>query len=248
MFQVKHLGSIAVVGLDRPPVNAMNDEWIERFNALLDTLLGNADCSVVLFRSNLKLFSAGADLAQLRARFDDPSHLQAEVGRRYQNLFARIETLPKATIAEIGGAAYGGGLELALSCDFRFAAINSKLGFPEIGLGLIPGAGGTQRLTSLCGRANTSRMILATETIDGNEAARIGLVQWAVPAESLAEAAMDYAKRLAALPAHAIAAAKSCIAAAIQASQVGFNLEVEQVRSLLDDERTRMLVRAFLSK
>lgn len=248
MFEVELQGSIAIVGLARPPVNAMNDEWIERLNAVLDTLLADVSCSVVLFRSRLKLFSAGADLAQLRARFDDPPQLQAEVGRRYQALFARIESLPKATIAEIGGAAYGGGLELALSCDFRFAASNAKLGFPEIGLGLVPGAGGTQRLTLLCGRAQASRLILGAETIDGTEAARIDLVQWSVPAEELAAAAMDQAKRLADLPTHAIAAAKSCIASAVQTSSAGFNLEIEQVRSLLADERTRSLVRAFLNK
>lgn len=248
MFKIDHSGQIAVIGLDHPPVNAMNDDWVEHFNDVLDTILTHTECSVVLLRSRLKLFSAGADLGQLRERFDDPPYLQAEVGRRYQNLFARIESFPKPTIAEISGAAFGGGLELALSCDFRFAACDAKLGFPEVGLGLIPGAGGTQRLTACCGRAHASRLILGAETIDGVEAARIGLVQWSVEAEQLGVVAMDYARRLAGLPAHAISSGKSCIATASQMSIAGFNLEVEQVRNLLSDERTRKLVSAFLNK
>ena len=95
-----------------------------------------------------------------------------------QSVFARIETLPKPSVAAIDGAAMGGGLELALACDFRIIGRKVRLGLPEVGIGLLPGAGGTQRLTCLVGPGVARRLILGAEEIDGREAERIGVVQW----------------------------------------------------------------------
>lgn len=239
---------VAVLTLGRAPVNAMNDAWVAEFHAVLDTLAARDDWSVLHVRSALKVFCAGADLKQLRDNFDEEPAVQAEVGRRYQALFRRIEALDAVTLAEIGGAALGGGLEMALACDLRVAAQEARLGLPEVGLGLIPGAGGTQRLTLLCGRAQALRLILGAELIDGAEAHRIGLLQWVVPRADLPGRAAAIARDYARLPRHAVAAAKACIAVAGSISERGEDTEVAQARHLLGTGETRSLVAAFLLK
>lgn len=239
---------VALLTLGRTPVNAMNDAWVDEFHGCLDTLAARDDWSVLHLRSALKVFSAGADLKQLRDNFGRGPAVQAEVGRRYQALFRRIEALDAVTLAEIGGAALGGGLELALACDLRIAAEEARLGLPEVGLGLIPGAGGTQRLTLLCGRPQALRLILGAAVIDGREAARIGLVQWATPASELPERAGAIAREYARQPRHAAAAAKACIGAAAGVAEAGEAAEVAHVRRLLGTPETRRLVSAFLSR
>ena len=155
--------------------------------------------------------------------------------------------MPQVTLAEIGGAAMGGGLELALSCDLRIAANEAKVGLPEARLGLIPGAGGTQRLTRLCGPALSSRLILGAEVLDGATAAALGVVHWAVPRADLPERAAEIAKRIAGLPAAALAASKACIAAAGQPGRGGYTDELEFTRQLLNNAETRQRVQAFLA-
>jgi enoyl-CoA hydratase/carnithine racemase len=164
-----------------------------------------------------------------------------------QRLYARIERLPQVTLAEIGGAAMGGGLELALACDLRIAAAEAKVGLPEVRLGLIPGAGGTQRLTRLCGPALAARLILGAEILDGAAAAELGVVQWAVPRAELAQRAAEMARRIAGLPAAALAASKACIAAAGHKDRGGYTDELEFTRLLLNDPETRQRVQAFLA-
>src|SRR5207342_2828775 len=139
--------------------------------------------TVLHLRSAQKVFCAGADLREVRERIDaadGPDRMYAYVAG-IQRLYSRIERLSQVTIAEIGGAAMGGGLELALACDLRIAAAEAKLGLPEARLGLIPGAGGTQRLTRLCGPALAARLILGAEIIDGAAAERLGAVHWTAP-------------------------------------------------------------------
>jgi enoyl-CoA hydratase len=235
--------------MDRPPVNAMSSAWVSAFHVLLDDLEARDDWSVLHIRSALKVFAAGADLKEMRDNFEAPDRLYRQVAgvRGYQALFARIEALSRVTLAEISGAALGGGFELALACDLRIAAQEAKVGLPELRLGLLPGAGGTQRMTWLAGRPTSLRLILGVEQVDGAEALRLGLVQWSVPAAELAAAAAAIAKRYAAVPVHAVKAAKACIAAATNPAANGFNEEVEQTRSLLQTDRTRELIGAFLA-
>jgi enoyl-CoA hydratase/carnithine racemase len=164
-----------------------------------------------------------------------------------QRLFARIENLVQVTVAEIGGAAMGGGLELALACDLRIAANEARLGLPEARLGLVPGAGGTQRLTKLCGRPVAERLILGAEVIDGVTAGQLGIVQWAVPRTKLSEFALEIIRRVASLPAGALTASKTCIAAASNAGRNGYSEELEATRRLLTDADTRQRVGAFLA-
>jgi len=250
MFHLEVGGGVAVVTLDRPPVNAMSEAWVAAFHTLLDGLQARDDWSVLHLRSALKIFSAGADLKEMRERFDAPGGLERQLAviRGYQALFARIEALPQLTLAEISGAALGGGFEVTLACDLRIAAREVKVGLPELRLGLLPGAGGTQRMTRLAGRPVALRLILGAEQVDGAEAEQLGLVQWAVPAAELAPTAGAIARRYAALPAHALQAAKACIAAATTPGADGFNEEVEQSRGLLQTPKTRELIAAFLAR
>ena len=152
MFTVETNNGVTTLTLSHPPVNAISEEWIRSFDAKLDALATEPRCGVLHIRSDQKVFCAGADLKEVRARMDVPDgadRMYAYVAG-IQRLYARIEGLPQVTVAEIGGAAMGGGLELALACDLRIAANEAKLGLPEVRLGLIPGAGGTQRLTRIC--------------------------------------------------------------------------------------------------
>jgi enoyl-CoA hydratase/carnithine racemase len=155
--------------------------------------------------------------------------------------------LPRVTLAEINGAALGGGFELALACDLRVAALEAKMGLPELRLGLLPGAGGTQRMTWLAGRPAALRLILGAEQVDGAEALRLRLVQWSVASAELAAAATEIARRYAAVPAHAAKAAKACITAATAPGINGFDAEVQQTRCLLTSDKTRELIGAFLA-
>lgn len=249
MFHLTIADRIATLVLDRAPVNAMNDSWVGGFHARLDELAGRADWSVLHLRSAQKVFSAGADLAQMRDRFTDAG-LEPQLAsiRDYQKLFARIEALPAVTLAEIGGAALGGGFELTLACDLRIAAHEARVGLPELRLGLLPGAGGTQRLTRLCGRPTALRLILGAETLDGAAAERLGLVQWSAARAELPARAAEIAARYAALPAHAAAAAKACIAMAGDPDSDGFAAEIDHTRFLLQSAPTRALVGEFLAR
>ena len=250
MLRLEVDARVARLTLDRPPVNAINAEWLMLFHGLLDTLGKRDDWQVLHIRSSQKVFCAGADLTEMRARFAAHDGVEAMVGAAaaMQRLFARIEALAQVTLAEIGGAALGGGFELALACDLRIAAFESKVGLPEARLGLIPGAGGTQRLTRLAGRPAAARVILTCEMADGATALSLGLVQWAVPRADLAARAARTAAEIAELPPAALAACKSCIAAADDPARDGFAEELEASRRLYGDETTRRRVAAFLAR
>lgn len=249
MLRMAVADGVAMITLDRSPVNAISEDWLCQFNGLLDELGNRSDWRILHLRSDQKVFCAGADLNEMRDRMgapDGPDRMYSYVAA-IQRLFARIETLPQVTIAEIGGAALGGGLELALACDLRIAANEAKLGLPEARLGLIPGAGGTQRLTRLCGQPVAARLILGAEMIDGATARELGLVQWAAPAAKLPERALEIIRRISSLPAGALIASKICIAAATDGGRNGYSEELEATRRLLASTDTRQRVEAFLA-
>lgn len=242
-------GPLAVATLARGPVNAIDEAWVERLDQALDAVEHAAGVACLLLRSSERAFCAGADLALMRSRFaslEGRAQMVAFV-RRLQRAYARLERLPQATIAEIGGAAMGGGLELALACDLRIAADEASLGLPEARLGLLPGAGGTQRLTRIVGEALAKRLILRGEVLKGREAAALGLVHWAVPGAELASRARALAAELTALPPEAIAACKRCIRAPLEGAD-GYEAEVLGTASLLASAETQRRVRDFLEK
>jgi enoyl-CoA hydratase/carnithine racemase len=243
-------GPLAIVTLQRAPVNAIDEAWL----ACLDESLGAVEraggVAALLVRSSERQFCAGANLALMRSRFETAEGRTSFVAfvREIQRVFARLEELPTVTIAEIGGAALGGGLELALACDLRIAADGAKLGLPEARLGLIPGAGGTQRLPRIVGDSLARRLILGAEVLTGNQAASVGLVHWAVPAGELATSAAAIAADLASIPPAALAECKRCLRAARDPAAGGFAMELDATLGLLANGATQERVRAFLAR
>jgi len=254
MFDLDVTAGVARITLCRPPVNAISADWLKRFHEMLDELGRRDDWSVLHLRSSQNVFCAGADLGEMRERFERGRGSPglgddfARSTRAIHDLFDRIEALPQVTLAEIGGAAMGGGFELALSCDLRIAADKAKLGLPETRLGLIPGAGGTQRLSRLVGPGIAARVILGCEIIEGETAREMGLVQWSAPAPKLAAQAAGIAGHIAGLPAHAVAAAKSCLAAARDPVRDGYAEEINATKNLVTTKQTQALVSAFLER
>ena len=250
MVLTEQIGRVLVATLSRPPVNALDDKLIAELDAVVERAIQDDDVAVLHLRSDQRVFSAGADLALIEACFATPQGPEAmtDVVRHMQRLYWRLESAPLVTLAEIGATAVGGGLELALACDLRVAALEARLGLPEARLGLLPGGGGTQRLTRLCGPGLAKRLILGAEVIDGAEAERLGLVQWARPRDQLAAFASEIAARYAAMPKAALAANKRCIAAATDPARDGYADEISETRTLYDHAETRRKVSDFLAK
>ncbi len=241
---------IAVATLCRPPVNAINDAWVDRLDAVLDEVAGDAQVGVLWIRSSQKVFCAGADLALMRSIFstvEGRGHMIV-LTRRMQDVFARLEFLPKLTLAELGGAAMGGGFELALSCDLRIVSTTARIGLPEARLGLLPAAGGTQRMTRLCGESVARRLILGAELVGGLEAVTLGLAQWAAPADQIEAQARALATRLAELPPQTIAQNKRCIDIAARGGAGGYEAELAGSALLLAEAETQRRVTRFLEK
>jgi enoyl-CoA hydratase/carnithine racemase len=183
-------GEVAIVRLDRPKVNALSIEVLDELAVVVGRLVDEPPGAVVIWGGE-RIFAAGADVSQF---------LGAENGdaliRAFTRAFDGLAALPRATIAAINGYALGGGCELALACDFRFASTTAKLGQPEILLGLIPGAGGTQRLARLVGPARAKDLIFSGRHVGADEAFRIGLVDQVVEPDDLLISAVEYARGL----------------------------------------------------
>ena len=250
LVQTASGAGVFTLTLARPPVNALDEALVEAIEAAVESACADPEIAVLHLRSACRVFGAGADLALMRQSIATPEGLERmlELVARLQGLAARLESAPLVTGAEIGGAALGGGFELALACDLRIAAHEARLGLPEAGLGLLAAAGGTQRLTRLVGPGLAKRLILGAETVDGATAERLGLVQWALPRAELADAARALTERIAVMPRQATAAAKQCIAAALDGQRDGFAEELAHTRSLYQHPATRALVAAFLAR
>lgn len=249
MIDLSVAGSVARIVMCRPPVNAIDEAFIDAFGRVIDDIERNAGIGAVMICSRQKAFSAGADLGRIRSLFaveDGPHEMVRYVGR-FHELFRRIERLPVVTLAAINGAALGGGLELALSCDLRIATHSAKLGLPEARVGMIPGAGGTQRLTRLCGIGVASRLILTGEMIDGHEAERLGLVQWSVPDAELEQQAQSVLERVGSLAKPAVQAAKDCLLAYFDPAIDGYARELEKPLMLMKTPEARDRIEGFLS-
>ena len=204
----KLAGGVAKVTLNRPKVNAINAEVLEGLDKIVTELSRDKETRVVLITGQGSIFSAGADLSQ----FFSNAVAFMEFSRRGAGTFRRLSEMPKLTIALLKGYALGGGLELALSCDLRIATEDVEIGFPEVGIGLVPAWSGSQRLPKLLGISKASALILASERIKGRRAYDIGLVNRLVPGGDPDEFAVQYATQLAASQAPvAVALAKRLI-------------------------------------
>lgn len=242
--------AVAIATLSQAPVNAMNDAWVTRLEEILGQLEENPRVGVLWLRSDQRVFCAGADLEFMRARFltEEGRTLMIAFTRRLQEAFARLERLLVVTIAEIGGAALGGGFELALSCDLRYVAETAKIGLPEARLGLLPAGGGTQRLTRLCGHGVARRLILGAEIVAGQAAVDLGLAHWVAPLAELQSATLAVVERIAALPRATLAESKQCIGAAMDPNRDGYAIELAGSERLLGMLETQQRVQRFLDK
>jgi len=193
MIRVDVSESIATVTIDRPEVkNALNLETVHEFRAALETLAQNADVGVLIITGGGETaFVSGADINDIRAR--GRAEALAAIN---STLFSEVERFPRPTIAAINGFALGGGCELALACDIRIASDTAKFGQPELGLGIIPGAGATQRLPRIVGLGRAKHLILTGDIVDAKQALEMGLVSAVTPPGQLQIRAREMAKRI----------------------------------------------------
>jgi len=250
MFDLEISDQVATITLRHPPVNALSRAWAEAFHTLLDQLDRSSGWRILCIRSTLKLFSAGGDIKEFAARLTEPNagDLLAEEAHVYQGLFDRIERMPQISIALVQGVAAGGGFELALACDMRIAGTRSRLGLPEVGLGLLPSAGGTQRMTRLVGRGRALRLIGGAELVSADDALALGLVEWVVPDDQFEAAAGTIVRRYVDRPYEALQAAKDCISAVGDPDKDGSALEVEAPRRLMQSSETRRKLNDFIAE
>lgn len=249
-LQVQSSAGVLRLTLDRAPVNAIDDALLAQLDAAIGQAEADEGIAVLHLRSAHPVFCAGADLQLIRSSIGTPQGLERMLAtvQAMQRVFARLEQLPCLTLAELGGATLGGGLELALACDWRIAAHEARLGLPEAGLGLLAAGGGTQRLTRLVGPGLAQRLILGAETLDGEQALRLGLVQWSVPRAELPAQAQALVERASLMPRNALAENKRCIALAAAARGDGYAAEIAATRRLYEHPDTRRRVAAFLDK
>ena len=200
--------AVATVRIDRAPVNALNVQIQDELRAVAAEIAGRDDIRAVILWGGEKVFVAGADIKEFHRM--SPQDMQRRAAALSGSLDA-IAQLPQPVIAAVTGYALGGGCELALTADFRISADNAKWGQPEILLGIIPGAGGTQRLPRLIGPARAKDLIYTGRFVDAGEAHELGLVDLVVPADQVYATARTMAAKLAKGPALALRAAKAAI-------------------------------------
>ena len=238
---------VAVITINRPQkLNALNIQTRAEGAAALDELREDDSVRVVVITgAGEKAFVAGADIAEFEGR---TAVTQREV-MTARSLFTAVDAFPKPVIAMINGYCLGGGCELALSCDLRVAGEQARFGQPEINLGIIPGGGGTQRLTRLVGEGKAMELILTGEMIDAQHAYRLGLVNHVVPAADLEAKTLEIAGRIAEKSPVALRMAKEAVKTAARANlDEGLRREIDLFALCFSSEDKDEGVRAFLEK
>ncbi|MFC7862867.1 enoyl-CoA hydratase/isomerase family protein [Streptomyces murinus] len=215
---------VGTLRLDRPPMNALDVATQDRLRELAEEATRRDDVRAVVIYGGERVFAAGADIKEMQNMDHTAMVLRS---RGLQDAFTAVARIPKPVVAAITGYALGGGCELALCADYRIAADNAKLGQPEILLGLIPGAGGTQRLPRLVGPSKAKDLIFTGRMVKADEALAIGLVDRVVPAAEVYEQAHTWAARLAQGPAVALRAAKEAVDVGLE-TDIDTGLAVER--------------------
>ncbi|MFI5231905.1 MAG: enoyl-CoA hydratase/isomerase family protein [Gemmatimonadales bacterium] len=238
---------IATVTINRPDkLNALNDALMGEIGAVTDELASNAGVGAIIMTGAGRAFVAGADISRLAVAQAGELEKFARFG---QSVFRRIELSSKPVIAAVNGFALGGGCELALACHVRIASTQAKFGLPEVKLGLIPGYGGTQRLPRLIGRGPALQLILTGDTIDGTEAARLGLANAVVGPDALLPAARAMAATMLKNAPIAMARAIESVDVGLDATlEDGLRLEARLFGSLESTADMREGTKAFLEK
>src|SRR5215831_433656 len=217
---------VGTIRLDRPPMNAIDTEVTRGLAAAAEEATNRTDVGAVVIWGGEKLFAAGADVKEMLPM--TPREVTPMIAN-LQEVFHAVEEIPKVTIAAITGYCLGGGCELALCADLRFAAENAKIGQPEILLGIIPGAGGTQRLPRLIGPGRAKELIFSGRHVGAQEALAIGLADKVVPDKDVYEAARDLVKQYVGGPALALRAAKQAIDGGLEVD-LAAGLEIERLQ------------------
>jgi enoyl-CoA hydratase/carnithine racemase len=237
---------VGTIRLDRPKVNALNEQVASEIGDAVDAAERDDSVRAVVVWGGERVFAAGADIKEMVVR--DTVTMYRYIGR-FQSVFTRLERLPKVTIAAINGYALGGGCELTLACDLRICADDSRLGQPEILLGVIPGAGGTQRLPRIVGVGRAKELIYSGRMIEAEEALRIGLVNEVVAPGEVYSRAVEIAKRYAGGPTVALQAAKDVIQNGIDVDMTtGLLLERQAFAALFSSEDQKTGMETFVEE
>ncbi|MCH7232737.1 enoyl-CoA hydratase-related protein [Glycomyces sp. L485] len=244
-LKIERTGRVVRVRLHRPEVlNALDTELMTELVDALTPLDRDPDVGCFVITGSERAFAAGADIAEMSEK--SAADMMTEDFFAGWEAFAALRT-PK--IAAVAGYALGGGCELAMMCDLIIAADNAKFGQPEITLGVIPGIGGTQRLTRLVGRAKAMDMILTGRLVDADEAERIGLVSRVVPADRLSTEAAEVAEQIAGYGKLAVMAARDCVDRALETGLAdGIRYERRVFHSLFATQDQKEGMQAFLEK
>ena len=240
-------GPIGILTMNRPEaLNALNEQVLRDLDAALDQAAAQDDILVLVLTGAGRSFVAGADIAQMK----DLSPMEAKRFGLFGNgVFLKLENFPKPVIAAVNGFALGGGCELAMSCDIRVASEKAKFGQPEVGLGITPGFGGTQRLARIVGTSNAMELILTAKTISAAQAQEIGLVSHVYPPEELMDKALELAQAIAANAQVAVRESKAAIRRGLQtdmATGAAFEAEAFALCFATEDQKDAMT--AFVNK
>jgi enoyl-CoA hydratase/carnithine racemase len=238
-------GGVGIVRLDRPPANAIDLEMGLALGDAIREAEGRDDVGAVVVWGGERIFAAGADIAAMAEWGPDEVRPSVDALADACDL---LEAMPKPAIAAVNGYALGGGLELALACDLRYLAEDAQVGQPEVRIGVIPGAGATQRLVPLVGAGRARDLVYTGRRVDADEALRIGLAERVLPPGEVLPAAVGDARELAEGPRDALAAAKRAIRAASGPGREGVALERELFLGLFGTPDQREGMRAFLEK
>ena len=237
---------VGVIRLDRPPMNAIDADLLRDLREVIGEVVLDRDIRAALLWGGEKVFAAGADIKMMA----DLSPFEIKpIITAMQDVFTMVEDIPLVTVAAITGFCLGGGLELAMCADLRFAAADARLGQPEIKLGIIPGAGGTQRLPRLVGASRAKQLIFSGRMVEAEEAERIGLVDAVHPPDEVYQRALDAAKQYAKGPTSALRAAKIAVNVGTRSDYAtGMVIERETFVDLFSTEDQKEGMRAFVAK
>jgi enoyl-CoA hydratase/carnithine racemase len=244
-FEVSDKG-VATIRLARGKLNPLNPQVVGELGDAVDALAGDESARAVVIWGGPDVFAAGADIKEMVER--DPVGMYRWIGD-FQGVFTRLERLPQVTIAAVNGFALGGGCELSMACDLRIAAEDAQFGQPEILLGIIPGAGGTQRMPRLIGAGRAKELIYSGRFVSADEALSIGLVTEVVPADKVYERAVAVAERYARGPTVALFAAKQAIQNGIEVDiTTGLLIERQGFAALFATEDQRIGMESFIER
>ena len=239
-------GRVGIVTLNRPKqLNALNDQLIDELVAALAAFDADDGIGAMVVTGSAKAFAAGADIGAMK----DMTYMQAFKTDYITRNWEKLRAVRKPVIAAVAGYALGGGCELAMTCDIIIAADNAKFGQPEIKLGIIPGAGGTQRLPRAVGKAKAMDLVLTARMMDAAEAERAGLVSRVVPADKLLEEALAAAEAINAMSGPSVLMAKECVNRAFESGLAdGVSYERRMFHALFATADQKEGMAAFVAK